>query len=137
MLTTIIIFAISLGLVAFMIGRKINAIRSGKIVLTEEGIHPEALLADFDFTTWKSDIVYYTKIYGHRVVLSILKQWIKFSFWIREQKEKRFPKKEILEGQVEPAKSPFAQFVSTIGEYKNHLKNVARKVKEREERKRE
>lgn len=136
MLPIIITFAISFGIVSFMIGRRVTHIRSGKIVLDTDGFHPEAMLADFDFSSIRSSVSYYIRIYMHRIVLVSLKQWIRFSFWIKEQKEKRFPKKETAEGIVR-GPSAFAQFVATFAEYKKHLKNVARKVKEREERKRE
>lgn len=136
MLTLFITFGISFGIVSFIIGRRITQIREGKLILDEEGFHPEAFLADFDFHSIRSSISYYIKIYAHRVVLLILKQWIRFSFWIKEQKEKRIPKKEASGNETTP-KNSLSQFISTLSEYKNHLKYIARKVKEREERKRE
>lgn len=135
-MVTFILFVISVSVILFLIGKKVAVIRNGNIPPIEERSPQERLFSDFDFNTWKEDTEYYVKIYGHRFVLYMLKQWIRFSFWIKEQKEKRFPKKEILV-DGEPRKSPFTQFVDAVSEYKDHLKHVAKKVKEREERKRE
>lgn len=130
-----ILFVISIVIISFLIGRKIRAIRLGNAPEVIERTPEERLFADFNFATWRADVEYYAKIYGHRFVLAILKQWIRFSFWIKEQKEKRFPKKELAEG--EQKQSSLSQFVGALSEYKDHLKHVAKKVKEREERKRE
>jgi len=134
-MVTFILFIISVTILCFLIGLKIRAIRIGKIVPAEVGEQSEQILFNFDLKAWRTDIEYNVKIYGHRIVLYILKQWIRFSFWFKEQKEKRIPKKE--SDSSEPKQSPFSQFVASFSEYKNHLKNIARKVKEREERKRE
>jgi len=119
-----------------MIGRKVSQIRSGKIELDQEGFHPEAFLSSIDLHSIRTTIPYYLKIYGHRIVLLSLKQWIRFSFWIKEKKENKFPSKNKSIDDVKTVNT-FSKFLTTVSDYKNNLRGVAKKVKEREERKRE
>jgi hypothetical protein len=135
MLSLIIIFIISIIGISWLLGREISAIRKGAVVIDEETPDQKGALEGFSVSKLKADIEYVVRIQGHRFVLKALKKWIIFSFWIKEQKEKYLPKKETID--ADKKETSLSKFVSTLSEYKDHLKHVAKKVKEREERKRE
>ena len=135
MIATILSFAISLLLVAGMLGYKIVRLRRGEM-LPESNHTPLSFVPEhITFDNIERDVIEYAKKYGHETLLLALRAWIRAGYFIRREKKlvidtvkSWMPKKH-----KEVSKKAVSHFLQNVSEYKAKLNKMKEQIKAEEE----
>jgi len=137
MIATILTFAISLVLLASLLGYKIWLIRKGAMLAeTHYDLHsfiPEHINVE----NAKNAMVKYGKHYGHETVTASIRAWFRTLFFIKKQKEFIVPKiKALIPKKHAQMKRPavVSEFLQNVSAYKTRLKKISDTIKEEEKK---
>jgi hypothetical protein len=135
MIAIILSFAISLILLAGLLGYKIIRVRNGE-TLTEEHHDIHSFIPEHvNLGEARKAVVKYGKQYGHETILSAIRMWFRTFYFVKKQKEIIVPKiKSMIPKKHREAQRPavVSEFLQNVTEYKGKLKKISDRIKEEE-----
>ena len=135
MIATILSFAISLTLLAGILGYKIVRLRRGEI-LPESNHTPLSLVPEhINFDELEKDAIEHAKRYGHEILLFALRSWIRSGNFIRREKKMVIEKVKswMPHKHKEVSKKAVSQFLQNVSEYKAKLNKMKEEIRAEEE----
>lgn len=132
MTTILILFFVSLTGITVMIGRKLTLVKNGRIA---ESHHPHPFIPDFNKI--KHLIFENTKKYGHLSLVTILRFYIRSSYFFKKKYEeikikiKNISTPKDLNGNG-TKKTEVSKFLKMISDYKHKIREIKQKIHEEE-----
>jgi hypothetical protein len=125
----IIIFLISVIACFGMLFYKSWQIRVGHAEMTEK--KERAVVSALTFVSLKNSMLYYAKRLSHIAIILVLRFWVWMTHSVSKLIQSKLPKIEDGDGKTN------SQFLKTISTYKNRIKRMRERIKEKEETKEE
>ena len=135
MIATILSFAVSLILLAGLLGYKILRMRRNE-VMPEEIYDIRSFIPEhINLEKIKKAMIEYGKKYGHETITTVIRAWFRIIFFLQRSKETILPRiKALIPKKHREIKRPavVSDFLQKVAQYKNKLKKISNEIKEEE-----
>ncbi len=122
----VIIFLIGLLGISFILHREIRILRKHDIDTSDVG--EKALISREKVSDIGEQIWYNIKLYGHRIIISILKGWV-----LVTHKTNKYIQDKLTSRPEGNENGAVSTFLTAVSEYKQKMKKMRERIKQKED----